>query len=247
MQNTISNNSCQAFDSIRQFDATNNEYWSARTLAKTLTYSDWRNFEKVLDRAYKAIKTNTEYPTEHIGGVTESLSDGRKVSDFKLSRYACYMIALEADGRKKIVAQAKHYFATQTRKAEIAQEAPKQTYNLDLLQGMLDYMKAQEKRVNQLELRVQEVEKIEPVQVTSYKGARTLEKARKAEIGLEINTLIKAQFYKEGDDYREVFTRAYDTYSREMGKTYSGAKTASLESKKELLGWLKNRNQLIAA
>ena len=46
----------------------------------------------------------------------------RKIEDYKLSRYACYLIAQNANPRLKVVALAQTYFAVKTRQQEMTEE-----------------------------------------------------------------------------------------------------------------------------
>lgn len=114
------------FDAIRRFDQIGNEYWSARELAKILTYDNHRNFLRVIDKAKISCEGSGQAPLDHFVGVDTMLSLGsgakRRGKDYRLSRYACYLIALNADPAKEIVAQAKTYFAIQTRRQELADE-----------------------------------------------------------------------------------------------------------------------------
>ena len=131
------------FENIKHIDEFGSEYWCARELSKILKYNDWRNFIKVLNKAITACKNSNNKVNEHIVEFTNMLTLGndakRKVADYKLSRYACYLIAQNADSRKKVVALAQTYFAIQTRKQE-------------LLEKEYDYLSDDEKRLFQRNL-----------------------------------------------------------------------------------------------
>ena len=118
------------FESIKHIDKNNNEYWLARELSKALMYNDWRNFFKIINKAKISCKNSNNDIKEHIVEFNNMLNIGnnakRKVNDYKLSRYACYLIAQNADSRKKVVALAQTYFAVQTRRQELLEEKYKE-------------------------------------------------------------------------------------------------------------------------
>ena len=114
------------FESIKHVDEDGNEYWYARELQKVLEYTEWRKFVGVIKKAINSCKASNYVASDHFVGTDKMINLGkggqRKVSDYKLSRYACYLIAQNGDSRKKVIALAQTYFAIQTRKQELLEE-----------------------------------------------------------------------------------------------------------------------------
>ncbi|NQW28973.1 MAG: DNA damage-inducible protein D [Ignavibacteria bacterium] len=102
------------------------EYWSARELQKILEYSKWDNFLKVLDKARTACKSSSADVSEHFAYFAKNIELGhgaqRSLDDVLLTRYACYLVAQNADPAKDVVAFAQTYFAVQTRKQELIEQ-----------------------------------------------------------------------------------------------------------------------------
>ena len=83
-------------------------------------YSDFRNFENVIEKAKVSIRNGGESVENHFGEATKMVQVGsntmREIRDVKLSRYACYIISQNGDPTKKEIALAQAYFAQQTRR-----------------------------------------------------------------------------------------------------------------------------------
>jgi DNA-damage-inducible protein D len=113
----------KSFEGIKHSED-GSEYWFARELATVLEYVQWRNFQKVLDRAMLSCKNSGYDVLHHFAEVSKMVEIGSKtnrpVKDYKLTRYACYLIVQNGDPRKEIIALGQTYFAIQTRRAEVA-------------------------------------------------------------------------------------------------------------------------------
>ena len=114
------------FEDIKHVDDFGNEYWEARELMPILEYTDWRKFKGAINKAIIGCKNSFYNASDHFVGADKMVEIGsntkRKIQDYKLSRYACYLIVLNCDPRKKVIALAKTYFAIQTRKQELAEK-----------------------------------------------------------------------------------------------------------------------------
>ena len=128
-----------AFDLIAKEikdDANNTiEVWYARELQQVLGYTRWENFVVAISRAIESCKTLKVSVDDHFREVTKMVLLGsgsqRKVQDFMLTRYACYLIAQNGDPKKEEIAFAQSYFALQTRKTELIEERLQQIARLD--------------------------------------------------------------------------------------------------------------------
>ena len=126
MKSIITKAGQSLFDEIRHEDEQGTEYWLSRELAKALSYSDYRNFVSVINKAMEACLNSGGTIENHFGDVTEMVSIGygvqREIKEIKLSRYACYLIVQNADPSKEVVAIGQTYFAIQTRTQELQEE-----------------------------------------------------------------------------------------------------------------------------
>lgn len=120
-----------SFDAIASYIEGNSgkdkvEIWFARDLQPLLGYARWENFQVAISRAVESCKTQGVSIDDHFREVTKMVILGsgatRKVQDYMLTRYACYLIAQNGDPRKEQIAFAQSYFAVQTRKAELIEE-----------------------------------------------------------------------------------------------------------------------------
>lgn len=125
MSNELSSNHMSLFEKIKQTDENGNEFWMARQLAKVLQYSDFRNFTSVVEKAKEACKNSGQLVEDHLVELNEVVAVGSGAThsypSYKLSRYACYLVVLNADPSKEVVALGQTYFAVQTRLQEIRQ------------------------------------------------------------------------------------------------------------------------------
>ena len=124
--NNIDNYNEKTFEDIKHIDKKGHEYWSARELQKVLKYTQWRRFNEVIEKAKIACNNSNYKVSDHFADVGKMVEIGskttRELTDYKLSRYACYLIAQNGDSRKQVIALAQTYFAVQTRKQEISEK-----------------------------------------------------------------------------------------------------------------------------
>ena len=114
------------FENIKHIDELGNEYWEARELMPALEYSKWEHFAKVINKAKLSCNLSGFNIDDHFpvkGKIVKSGATTKEVIDYKLSRYACYLIVQNANPvRHKSVALGQTYFAIQTRKQEFSEK-----------------------------------------------------------------------------------------------------------------------------
>lgn len=127
MENRVDKTHHATFESIRHVDANGNDFWLARKLAEVLDYSQYRHFIPVIERAKEACRNSGQAVDDHIEDVLTMVDIGsgakRQVGDFRLSRYACYLIVQNGDPGKPVIANGQTYFAMQTRRQELTDDA----------------------------------------------------------------------------------------------------------------------------
>ena len=116
----------KSFEDIKHIDENGVEFWYARELMPVLQYSKWENFKKVIEKAMIACENSGISIKDCFPDVRKPIISGKGkeefIEDYKLNRYACYLIAQNGDSRKKVIALAQTYFAVQTRKQEITEK-----------------------------------------------------------------------------------------------------------------------------
>ena len=114
------------FENIKHIDDYGNEYWYARELQKVLEYKDWRNFQKVIEKAVLSVNNSVSSEEDWLVEINKPIKTGKGkeeiIKDYKLSRYICYLIVQNAEPSKEVVALGQTYFAIQTRKQEITEQ-----------------------------------------------------------------------------------------------------------------------------
>ncbi len=117
----------KTFEEIKHIDEDGNEYWYARELMLSLGYTKWGNFKGVISKAIQSCENSNMSVIDHFAevGKTVPMPSGAKpkiIEEYKLSRYACYLIAQNGSPTKKQIALAQTYFAVKTRERELTEE-----------------------------------------------------------------------------------------------------------------------------
>ena len=110
------------FESIKHINEYGQEYWTARELQPVLEYKQWRQFHDIVEKAKRACETSNYNVSDHFADVRKMVTAGvaaKSIDDYHLSRYACYLIAMNGDPRKQAIALAQTYFAVKTRQQEL--------------------------------------------------------------------------------------------------------------------------------
>ena len=125
-----------SFEALKLTNDHGAEFWSARDLQPLLGYSQWRRFEEAIGRAQTSCDQSGNKAGHHFAGAGKPIVGGKGavqvVDDYHLSRFACYLIAQNGDPRKPAIARAQEYFAVQTRRQEMSDEAAADSERLDL-------------------------------------------------------------------------------------------------------------------
>ena len=167
------------FDSIRHTDESG-EYWLARDLMPLLGYPRWADFKDAIERAKASCKNTGNQVTEHFSGLSlknPSSKQGRRYQDFKLSRYASYLVAMNGDPSKTEIAAAQSYFVAKAREAEVV--IPAQNAAISELDKQIELLKLQ------LELR-----KLDSTMLTLHGAELTLTLRGKEDQLVRVETLV---------------------------------------------------------
>lgn len=128
------------FERIKRTNDAGNEYWSSRDIAAALGYENYRNFERVIGKARVACFNSGQRLDDHFVGFDEMVDIGsgaqREIASVYLSRYACYLVIQNADPTKEVVALGQTYFAVQTRRQELSDQASEEERRLLLRDEM---------------------------------------------------------------------------------------------------------------
>lgn len=213
------------FDSIRRFDDQGSEFWTGRELQRLLGYSKWENFHKNIKRASLSCKNSGNIVTEHFF-LTSGMSNGRPMDDWRLSRFACYLIAQNGDPEKPEIASAQAYFAVKTRQAEVI-------------------IPAQSERIKELELQLA----IAQAQQATVEGQAFL-LSRSEAIATMHGPQMLALIQNRPDAVVEVTRKVTETIVCKDGRTVSFegqslaelAKELGFKTGKQLEAWLRRNN-----
>jgi DNA-damage-inducible protein D len=123
METDLSGYNENTFEGIKHLTEEGIEFWYARELQTVLEYTEWRNFETVINKAKEACNTSGNNMSDHFVDVNKMVPIGsrtqREIEDIMLSRYACYLIVQNGDPRKEVIAVGQTYFAIKTRQQEL--------------------------------------------------------------------------------------------------------------------------------
>jgi DNA-damage-inducible protein D len=138
------------FDRIRREDSAG-EWWSARDMQPLMGYLRWEDFSQtVIDRAIRSAENTGTYSDQAFSAFTEKGTGGRGRQDYRLSRQAAYLVAMNGDPNKPAVAAAQVYFTEQTRKAELATSKPMS--ELDMARQYVEALEREQRIAKELEV-----------------------------------------------------------------------------------------------
>lgn len=126
MSNELMRYSDQTFEDIKHINEDGQEFWYARELQHVLEYAQWRYMKETVERAKLACENSGLNPDDHFAEVRKMVPIGsgaeRAVEDYMLSRFACYLVVMNGDPRKEVIAVGQAYFAVKTRQQELIEK-----------------------------------------------------------------------------------------------------------------------------
>ncbi len=138
----------EQLERIKRVTGDGTEYWMARDVGPILGYAAWREFEAVIARARDAFAGNRVDASHHIVLTHKMMGLGnsgqRRLDDHFLSKAACYLIAMNGDPSKPVIAAAQAYFVIQTQRMEQVEELSEDAKRL----ALRDKVKQSVKRVS---------------------------------------------------------------------------------------------------
>ena len=154
---TTKNSSTSPFDKIKHNDS-DGEYWMAKELQTLLGYQGWDKFKKVIEKGKQTCINVGEDANYHMRHLAHMVSIGsgaqREIQDYRLTRYACYIISMNGDSSKPEIAAAQTYFAVKTRQAELSVsqqvEMPQSITQFDILRQIVLTFEEQQKQITEV-------------------------------------------------------------------------------------------------
>ena len=121
----IANYSESVFEDIKHVNEYSQEFWCARELQIALEYKQWRRFQNVIEKAKESCINSGNSVEDHfadVGKIVEAGAASKDIGDIQLSRYACYLIVMNGDPRKEVIALGQTYFAVKTSQQELIED-----------------------------------------------------------------------------------------------------------------------------
>lgn len=136
----------RTFEEIKHVNEHGAEYWNARELQPLLGYAQWRSFENAMRKAITACQQSGNEPDHHFARARKMIDIAkggvRQVTEYHLSRFACYLIAQNGDPRIPQIANAQKYFAIQTRRQELSDAVAADRERLEMRKQASEEFKA---------------------------------------------------------------------------------------------------------
>jgi hypothetical protein len=195
------------FDPLRREDE-RGEYWMARDLMGPLGYTKWQNLEEAIERAEAACRNSRNTVEEHFLLVSVKMPEGpgRPSTNYRLTRYACYLVAMNGDPRKPEIAHAQTYFAVQTRRAELEQPALPED-PMEILELTFKALREQRARVAVLESKTQALEN-----TTQQIDRRTQSLHFRPDLALSVRNHIGQLCRVSGKSFSEAYRDLYNKF-----------------------------------